>query len=163
MRVCSYYCFFEKEMTELEIKHRLQFMCLFHGVFVDEFTFKNLRIDAIIVDIKHRWIRGFEIKTSRSDFLSDKKWTQYTSFLSSLSIVCPAELIQKEEISKPFGLLWMSPEKTQWIKRPLNFQNRTSLAWLWIYVQVIEAELPRLRMENLNLNTEIYRLNKILQ
>ncbi len=134
-------------MTALEIKNRLRFMSYVHNIFVDEFTFEDLRIDAILIDIQHRWIRGFEIKTSRADFFADKKWTQYTSFLSSLSIVCPAGLIQKEETSKPFGLLWMTPEKTQWIKRPINFQNRASLAWFWTYIQVIEKEFIRMNRQ----------------
>lgn len=131
-------------MTAKEIQARLKGFGSFYEVYIPEFTYGGRRIDAAFVDTRHRWVRGFEIKVTRTDFLSDKKWTEYTEFCSSLSIVCPAELIQKDEIKKPFGLLWIYPDKIKWIKRPTNFQKKDSLAWLYTYVRVIEKELPRL-------------------
>lgn len=130
------------------------------NIYIPEFTYRGLRIDAVIVDIHHRWIRGFEIKTRRQDFLADYKWQLYSSFCSSLSIVCPTGLIQPEEITKPFGLLWLGKdldsEKTiftyyHWKKRPKKFNHRNSLAWTWIYLGVLEMELPRLVGENRDL------------
>lgn len=128
------------------------------SVFVPEFTYGDLRVDAIIIDTKKRWIRAFEIKTSKADFVQDDKWTMYSQFCSSLSIICPADLIQPEEVKKPFGLLWVLPMVLQnpysaqnrrlaWKKYPQNFQKRNSLAWLWTYVRVIEMELVRLNWE----------------
>jgi len=133
-------------MTALEIKNRLRNMS-WHGLFIDEFTFGNQRIDAVIVDTIHRWVRGFEIKMSRADFLRDSKWSAYTRFLSSLSIVCPEGLIKPEEIEKPFGLLWVTETRFQWKKRPCNFQERRNLAWLWTYIRILEVEVPRMKME----------------
>ena len=147
-------------MTEADIKHRLKNMTHFHGIFVDEFTFGAYRIDAVIIDLKHRWVRGFEIKTNRQDFKQDIKWTQYSKFLSSLSMVCPENLIQPEEIEKPLGLLWISNSRVIWKKRPGNFQTRHSLAWIWTYVSVIEQEFPRLWWENDRLQREIYGLRR---
>lgn len=124
------------------------------SIFVPEFTYGDLRADAIIIDTKKRWIRAFEIKTSKADFIQDDKWTMYSQFCSSLSIVCPEDLIQPEEIEKPFGLLWVFPKNTLssdfknkrvvWKKKPQNFQKRNSLAWFWTYTKVIEMELVRL-------------------
>lgn len=123
-----------------------------HGVWVPEFTFGDLRIDALIVDTQHRWVRGFEIKTSRSDFQRDSKWTTYSQFCSTLTIVCPAGMLQREDVQSPFGLLWISGygigyPAPAWVRRPLNLQRRNSLSWLWTYTRVLERELPRLSGE----------------
>ena len=120
-----------------------------YGVYVKEFTFNSLRVDAAIIDTYKRWIRGFEIKVTRSDFLRDHKWEQYTEFTSSLTMVCPEGLIKPEEITKPFGLMYVNDHGTcRYVKKPMKFQNRGSLAWLYTYVKVIEKELPRLQHEN---------------
>jgi hypothetical protein len=125
------------------IRNKLSNISRFYSIFVNEFTYNAKRIDAIIIDIQHRWIRGFEIKTNRNDFLQDKKWTGYSEFLSSLSIVCPPELIKPEEIERPFGLLWVDELNFKWKKRPINFQSRKSLAWFWTYLHVVETEFLR--------------------
>jgi hypothetical protein len=137
----------------------------FYGIYVPEFTYGGKRIDAAIIDVSKRWIRGFEIKVSRGDFLADEKWQDYAEFCSSLSIVCPEGLISKEEVPEPFGLLYILPESKltsdfrnagmKWEKKPKRFQRRDGLAWLYQYVRVIEKELPRL-------NIEVERLNKAL-
>lgn len=116
-------------------------------ILVPEYTYGNLRIDAILIDTSHHWIRGFEIKVSRTDFLQDKKWQEYSEFTSSLSIVCPEELIKKEEIPKPFGLIYVSNAPLshfRYISNPKNFQKREALAWKSLYLRVIEREFIRL-------------------
>lgn len=135
-------------MTVAEIHTVLRRLGGFYGVYVPEFTFGGLRIDAAIIDVQKRWIRGFEIKVSRSDFLSDEKWHRYTEFTSSLSVVCPEGLIKPEEVPKPFGLLYICARdqwgpNLKWAKKPKRFQRRDGLAWLYQYVKVIEKELPR--------------------
>ena len=124
------------------------------GIYIHEFTFNNLRIDAIIIDIPHRWIRGFEIKMNKADFNRDFKWQLYTEFCSSLSIVCPSGIIEPKEVNHPFGLLWIHEASTanqwttyEWKKRPKKFNRRDSLAWTWTYLKVLEKELPRLACE----------------
>jgi hypothetical protein len=143
-------------MNEKEIKKILSRM---DGIFVPEFTWKDRRIDAIVIDIRHRWVRGFEIKTDRTDFLQDKKFLDYSEFCSSFSFVCPSGLIKPEEVDKPIGLLWIEKDidamkqsyygysQFQWKKRPGNFQRRKSLSWLWTYLKVLELEMPRMYYE----------------
>lgn len=153
------------KMTAAEIHTVLRRLGGFYGVYVPEFTYNQRRIDAAIIDVSKRWIRGFEIKVSRSDFLGDEKWHEYTEFCSSLSIVCPEGLIRKEEVPGPFGLLYVMGQPsltndfrnvwTKWEKKPKRFQRRDGLAWLYQYVRVIEKELPRM-------NLEIERLNRQL-
>ena len=147
-------------MNASDIKKIIEGWCLHSGsnIFIPEFTFKGYRIDVAIVDTTHRWVRGFEIKVSRNDFLQDTKWVKYAKFCSTLSIVCPEGLIQPEEIKKPFGLVWIFNEgkldkklnvrSCSWKKRPENFQKKDLQAWLYTYIKVIEAELPRLQVEN---------------
>jgi len=123
-----------------------------NAVYVKEFTYGSYRIDSIIIDLRKRWIRGFEIKMTRADFLKDEKWQSYTEFTSSLSIVCPDGLITPEEINKPFGLLYVKNgadhgRTLRWVKKPTRFQRRDGMAWLYLYLRVLEKEFPRMSWE----------------
>ena len=145
-------------MTVAQMHTALRRLGGFYSVYVPEFTYGGRRIDAAVIDVSKRWIRGFEIKVSRSDFLRDEKWHEYSEFCSSLSIVCPDGLILKSEVPKPFGLLYVGTDPTitndlrnitmKWIQKPQRFQKRDGLAWLYTYVRVIEKEFPRLMLEN---------------
>lgn len=133
-------------MTANEIQRAVQCM---GGLYIPEFTYGDHRIDAVLIDIRERNVRGFEIKVDRKDFLKDKKWQLYSRFCSSLSIACPAELIAPHEVSDPFGLLWVAADgSATWKKRAKNIQHRESLAWTWAYLSVLEKEIPRLVGEN---------------
>lgn len=138
-------------MKAHEILKKISKMGSFYDVFVPEFTYGDRRIDAVLIDTSKRWIRGFEIKVRREDFLGDNKFTEYSEFCSSICIVCPAGLIEPSEIKKPFGLIWVYPDDQkhfkgyEWKKRPQNFQKRKCLAWLYTYVRVIELEMRRIK------------------
>ena len=140
-------------MNAIEIKELLKRLYAYRtsSIFIPEYTWKDLRIDAIIVDIRKRWIRGFEVKVNRGDFLRDDKWMLYSEFCSSLSVVCPENIVKPDEIKKPYGLLWIAEEKYGhrliWKKKPMNFQRRDALAWFWVYTHVLETELLRLDRE----------------
>ena len=139
----------------------------YNDIFVPEFTWGDLRIDAIKIDMKHRWIRGYEIKVSKQDFDKDNKWSEYSEFCSSLCVVCPEGLIQRDEIEKPFGLIWINDiKKNPWdatkltyVRKPLNFQKRNSLSWLYTYNRVLELEMRRMyfEMETLKVNNKYGR------
>jgi len=67
--------------------------------------------DCLLVKPSSKRFRGFEFKVSRSDFLRDKnsgKWKKYLKYCHTFTWVCPKGLINKEEIEKPAGLLWIS-------------------------------------------------------
>ena len=119
------------------------------GLFIPEYTHGDRRIDAVVIDVPDRNVRGFEIKVSREDFIRDKKWQMYSTFCSSVSIVCPKGLIQKDEVSSPFGLVWVTPEGDyEYEKMPKNIQSREALAWTFTYLSVLEKEIARLVPEN---------------
>ena len=146
----------EKPVTVQDIHDRLRCLGGWGSIYIPEYTHGSLRVDALILDTRTRWARGFEVKVSRSDFLADEKWKLYTQFCSSLSIACPSGLIQREEVGDPFGLLWIGRERfgttATWVKKPKRFQKRDGMAWLWTYVHIIEHELPRLELENQRLS-----------
>lgn len=134
----------------------------YQGIFVPEYTFGDLRIDAIKINIGQRTVTGFEIKVAKADFKQDKKWQLYSEFCSSLSIVCPPGLIKHEEIEGPFGLLWVGYEAQKrhswnaqseewdvqrihsWKKKAKNLADTNMYQWLFTYIKVLEKELPRL-------------------
>jgi hypothetical protein len=136
-----------------------------NSVFIPEFTFNDLRVDAVILDPRGRSIRGFEIKVSRSDYLGDGKWQLYSQFCSSLTVICPHGLIQHDEVPKPFGLAWVSDGGSVYYQRGAKQFNRRDLAWTWRYLEVIEKELPRLvaELSRARFDIEIYKRNAIAQ
>ncbi len=156
-------------MTVNEIKEVIRRLGGFYSVYVPEFTMGQLRCDVALIDVDKRWIRGFEIKVSRSDFLKDEKWQRYSEFCSSLSLVCPKDMIKPEEIPRPFGLLYVSNEPyaystrmhpvVTWAKKPKRFQHRDGMAWLYQYVKCIEKELPRLAGEVERLREAVAKQN----
>ena len=57
---------------------------------------------------------GYEIKVTRSDFLSDMrtgKWRTYLEACHRLWFVTPARLVDPKEVPKECGLLWATPAK----------------------------------------------------
>ncbi len=66
-----------------------------------------LRMD--VFTMKPTWTAnltiGYEIKTSRQDFLRDDKWREYLPPLSRFYFVAPENLLKKEEIPDPAGLI----------------------------------------------------------
>lgn len=71
---------------------------------------KHLRLDAWAM--KRSWTNpityGYEIKVSRSDFVTDDKWNEYLEFCSEFYFVCPLGLIAPDELPPEVGLLYVS-------------------------------------------------------
>lgn len=71
---------------------------------------KNLRrLDAWVM--KRSWTHfgtiGYEIKVSRGDFYSDKKWREYLPYCHQFYFVCPWGMILPEEVKVDAGLCWV--------------------------------------------------------
>lgn len=71
----------------------------------------SLRLDAWAMN--KSWsspcMYGYEVKVSRSDFVGDHKWTEYSHLCNQLYIVCPAKLIAPDEVKAictHAGLVW---------------------------------------------------------
>lgn len=144
------------KVTEKIIRRVLERIGGYRSIYIPEFTYGGLRIDGIVINTDKRWIRGFEIKMSRADFLRDEKWHRYSEFCSSLSMVCPAHLIEPKEIPKEFGLLWIRDEHNiEWVKKAKRFQKRDAMAWTYKYLDVLESEFPRIITEKERLQGEM--------
>ena len=81
------------------VQHRPMTTC------VPEFTIHGVRMDAFGFLAYEPWtMRGFEIKVTRSDFLSDKKWQLYLSYVDYFAFVSPEGVVNPNELPPEIGL-----------------------------------------------------------
>lgn len=68
---------------------------------------EHLRMDAWVMNRSwaHPCYTAYEIKVSRSDFLSDKKWRHYLPYCNEFFFVAPKGLIGTNELPPEAGLL----------------------------------------------------------
>jgi hypothetical protein len=80
--------------------------------------YEQIRFDALMVNFKKKWVRGFEFKSSRQDFMRDKKWPKYLDWCSTLTFVCPEGVIKKGELPKGVGLVHVKPGlyNAEWVR-----------------------------------------------
>ncbi len=75
----------------------------------------HLRLDGWAM--KRAWTHplsiGYEVKVSRGDFLSDDKWHGYLDYCNEFYFVCPAGMIQLDELPPEAGLLCASKTGTR--------------------------------------------------
>ena len=72
-----------------------------------EVGFDGYRFDLFRINPHTQYIRIFEFKSCRRDFISDKKWQNYLKYCHTFSFVCPREAIKKTDLAKGIGLLWI--------------------------------------------------------
>lgn len=76
---------------------------------------KHLRMDLWVM--KSSWSNpccwAYEIKVSRSDFMSDDKWPNYLPLCNEFYFVCPRGMIAPEELPPEAGLIWCSKSGTR--------------------------------------------------
>lgn len=66
----------------------------------------------------------YEVKVSRSDFIGDRKWTEYLSYCHIFRFACPAGMIKPEELGPEIGLVWYYPETGELVtKRAGHYRN----------------------------------------
>ena len=63
------------------------------------------RFDVIGFGRYTRQVRIYEVKSSRADFLADRKWENYLRFCTHFAFVAPAGAIQKWELPAGIGLV----------------------------------------------------------
>jgi len=105
------------------------------------------RFDLIRVDPNRQYIRIFEFKSGRPDFLSDKKWQNYLKYCHTFTFVSPREAILKDDIPAGIGLMWIHKQKwkgseqwlltREWIRKPrkrvVDNAILTRLAFMLVY------------------------------
>ncbi len=92
---------------------------------------------------------GYEIKTTRSDFLKDDKWRSYLPYCHSFYFVCPPDLIKEEELSAEAGLMYVSSTATRlFTKKKAPFRDVEIPIQLFVYILMcrthIDKEYPSL-------------------
>jgi len=127
---------------------------------------EEIRFDAILVNCHKKYIRGFEFKVSRGDFLQDKKWHKYLKYCNTFAFVCPPGIIKKGEVEKGIGLVYVSAgehpnrPQIQWIQkaRAGEHPNRPQIQWIQkararevdqeVYIKIITLMLLRAKFRN---------------
>ena len=70
-------------------------------------VWEHLRFDALLINCRKQYVRGFEFKVNRNDFLQDKKWEKYLKYCNTFTFVCPPQVIKKGELPKGVGLVYV--------------------------------------------------------
>jgi len=107
----------------------------------------NLRImDAWAMNRSwsHLKMTAYEIKVSRGDFLSDKKWTDYLQYCHVFYFICPWGMIKPEEIEAPAGLIYMTNSgSTTRIKKRAVIRDIEIPTVLLIHILMSRAVISR--------------------
>ena len=99
--------------------------------------------------------RVFEVKVSRSDFLSDVtsgKYLRYAAFAGSITFATPAGLISKAEVPKGCGLITRSPDGVWRYQKKPTLQptpELPQLAWLKLVIDGCARERENLRLSRI--------------
>jgi hypothetical protein len=90
----------------------------------------------------HPKLSAYEIKVSRSDFLKDDKWRSALDLCNEFWWVCPADLIQPQEVSPECGLLWASKNGTRlYCKKRAQYRTIPDPVSLLYYVIMCRSRI----------------------
>lgn len=109
-----------------------------------------LRMDAWVM--KRSWSNwstiGYEIKSSRSDWIRDKKHLEYSRLVHEFYLVCPPGCISEKELEPEIGLMWTTKSGSKLLtKRKAAVKDIEIPTDLLIYVLMHRANiLPHSRM-----------------
>ena len=94
----------------------------------------------------------YEVKVSRSDYLSDVrsgKWTAYRKFAGIIMFAAPAGLLRKDEIPFTAGLIQRHAKSWRWAKRPVPHDCEIPQdAWMKLLIDGVHREGPAARLRN---------------
>lgn len=104
----------------------------------------HLRMDAWVM--ARSWsnprVTGYEVKVSRSDFLRDDKWQRYLPYCNQFYFVCPAKLIQPEELPEGVGVIWVSATGSRlYTKRKAVYREVEIPEALYRYILMSRAQI----------------------
>lgn len=109
----------KKIIELLKIKHSLDLVIEECKTGATWYNFNCSRLDLIAIkrSWKHPNIYGYEIKTSRGDFINDEKWKSYISYCNSFYFVAPPGIIDKNELPPEAGLIITSKNGNKLFKK----------------------------------------------
>jgi hypothetical protein len=90
------------------------------------------------------YVTIYEIKTSRSDFLSDTKWPRYREFCNRFLFACPANMISPDELTDGVGLITFNPDNCslRMVRRP-TFQDNPLSVKVLLYLVMSRLDQER--------------------
>jgi hypothetical protein len=94
-------------------------------LFMEEFEVGDVRVDVRTVDLGKYILRGFEVKSSRADFVKDQKWQSYLRYFNFFYFVAPPGVIKPQELPREVHLLepeWKAPPP-----RPAYHRSRSPM------------------------------------
>ncbi len=98
-----------------------------------------LRLDGLA--IKKSWahpcLTGYEIKVSRSDFVSDNKWPAYLNLCHCFYFACPIGLIKPDELPNEVGLIYYNHEKDRLITKRKALVRPIEIPWEMLYYVIM--------------------------
>lgn len=103
-----------------------------------------LKIDAWVLRRTYSplTIIGYEIKTSRQDFESDQKWTQYLDLCHEFYFACPAGLIRGTDLPSRVGIIWASKDKVHTKRKAQRAEpDKEKLNRLLIYILMSRCKI----------------------
>lgn len=121
------------------------------------------RFDVIGLRKASRESRIIEVKSGRSDFLSDKKWRSYLPYATHFYFAAPVGAIRPEELPKEVGLIEVSVGPDGQMQHTYTKKcRRLPPISDELYVNLIEAAFVRLRYERDNVKRELKAQGKRL-
>ncbi|MGP6192462.1 MAG: MmcB family DNA repair protein [Vulcanimicrobiaceae bacterium] len=81
----------------------------------------GLRFDVVGVAKHTRQVRIYEVKSSRADFLSDRKWERYLDYCTHFAFVAPAGAIFRWELAREVGLIEYGAPAFERMRRARRF------------------------------------------
>jgi len=143
----------EKELT-FALKERHRKRGDYFGSQIKMGSAGNKILDGLAIPItwSPRTIIGYEIKVTRSDFLSDQKYPHYMETCNLFYFVAPKGLIKKDELPKRVGLLEYNNGKLRQVKRAVYEKVDVNVDMLLhcIFYKLQEYERPKSRQEHLD-------------
>lgn len=106
-----------------------------------------LRFDGVAIykSWAHPRIVIYEVKTSRSDFLSDSKFYQYLPYCHEMYFVVPKGLIDRSEIPENMGLIYYNPETEKLVtKRKAVYRKITPDPNMLFYIFMNKIDSDRI-------------------
>ena len=106
-----------------------------------------LQFDALAIykSWAHPNIIGYEVKTSRNDFLKDAKYHGYLPYCHELYFVTPTGMVQRQEVEENIGLIWYNPAtKALTTKKKVVRRNIEISSKLLLYVIMNRLDSDRL-------------------
>lgn len=105
-----------------------------YDLVIAEFTpyQRGVAFDIIALNRNRGEARIIECKTSRADFLADRKWETYLPYCTHLAFLGSSTAFLKEELPPEIGVIrprWIKRRRPAWIK-PKDF-NEDKLEWYY--------------------------------